>query len=153
MFTCQPSSVFSWNFRVVADERVIADVTFDFLTEQGTILHRGELLAVVKHGPMSGRWTLERDGVVLAEAYKPSMFQRRFDVTASTGPLIVEAKSPFGRGFHVVAGTDQIVGDIHPAHGFSREAIVDCEPSVAERDQLFAFWLVALAWRRAARSD
>lgn len=152
MLTCLPSSVFSWNFRVVADERVVAEVAFDFLSEQGTILHRGEALVVAKHGPMSGRWTLERGGQPLAEGRKPSAFQRRFELQASTGPLVVEPKSAFGRGYQIV-NEGQVLGEIRPVHLFSREAQIDCDTRVAERDQLFAFWLVALAWRRQARSD
>lgn len=152
MLTALPSTLFSWNFRVVADEALVAEITFDFLTEQGTILHRGDLLAVRKHGPLSGRWTLERNGEPLAEAHKPSAFQRRFEVPTVGGTMSVEAKSAFGNGFELIVG-DQIVGSIRPAHLFTRQANIDCDPTVTERDQLFAFWLVALAWRRTARSD
>jgi hypothetical protein len=152
MLTALPTTLFSWHFRVKAGDALVADVKFDFLAEQGTILHRGDLLAVRKHGPLSGHWTLERKGEGLAEAIKPSAFQRRFEAILPGGLMMIEAKSALGNGFDLSMG-GRSIGTIRPVHLFTRQAAIECEPNVAERDQLFAFWLVALAWRRAARSD
>ncbi len=47
----------------------------------------------------------------------------------------------------------RVVGHIRPEHPFTRRARVECAADIPEPDQLFAFWLAALTWRRAARNN
>jgi hypothetical protein len=127
-------------------------VEFNFFTEQGMIRMGPRTMQVVKHGPMSGRWTLEEAGQVVAEAQKPNAFFRSFELRAESTLFTVEAQSPFVRAFDIrVEG--RTVGTIRPAHPFTRRAFVECSPEVSEAGQLFSFWLAALAWRRAANSQ
>ena len=66
--------------------------------------------------------------------------------------LHCSAAAPIGRTFHIsTAGTTQ--GTIRPAHPFTRRAFVECNDSVPELVQLFAFWLAALTWKRAAKNN
>jgi hypothetical protein len=67
--------------------------------------------------------------------------------------LTLRAVSAMRRGFEIVAADGVIAGRIEPMHAFTRRAYIDCDERVPELIQLFAFWLVALAWRRAKNNS
>jgi hypothetical protein len=152
MLTCLPQSVCSWNYRVRGASAGEAAVTFNFLSEQGTIALGGVTLQVVKHGWLSGKWTLESGAGTYAVAVKPSSLYRSFDLDAGQMQFNLAAASPLGRTFNVTA-SGTTLGTIRPAHLFTRRAFVECDDSVPELVQLFAFWLTALTWKRAADNN
>ncbi len=152
MLTCNPQSLCSWNYRVLGAPSGEALLTFNHLNEQGTITLGGVELAVLKHGWMSGHWSLERNDETYADAQKPSAIYRSFDIRCGDVQLTVKAQSAFSRCFEILVN-DSVVGVIRPVHAFTRRASLECSASVPELAQLFAFWLVALTWRRAAQSN
>jgi hypothetical protein len=152
MLTCLPVFICSWNFRVVADDRQVGVLTFNQLTEQGTLRYADQEYAIRKHGPFSGRWTVEDGSEVLIEATKPSSLFREFNIKSSSVEFSAKAQNPFGRSFDLISG-DATIGTIYPRHMFTRRAEIVCDASVPEFEQLFAFWLVVLTWKRAAKRD
>jgi hypothetical protein len=152
MLKCVPQSLCSWNYHVRGAEAGPAVVTFNWLSEQGTISLGGGTFRVVKHGWTSGRWTLESTAGTYAEAVKPSAFRRGFEIQAGDRQFEAAAASPLGRTFEIAADGEKR-GTIRPAHAFTRRAFVDCDDSVPELVQLFAFWLAILTWRRAANNN
>ena len=150
--TCIPQSLCTWNFRVLEATAGPAALTFNFLSEQGSIFLGPAEFAVRKHGPLSGHWTLERDGRTDAEARKPSALFRSFEVKAESVSLIVKAQSALTRSFDILAG-GRVAGTIRPAHPFTRRAFIECAPEIPELAQLFSFWLVVITWRRAANNN
>ena len=158
MLTCLPRSICSWNFLVRGTMGGEAGLTFNWFTEQGTIDWNGTEYEVVKHGPFSGHWTLEIPGRVVMNAQKSSAFTRTFELDGSCGPLTLQARSMLTREFEIF-DAEKLVGTIVPMHMFTRrakiftEARVDCDSKLSELAQLFAFWLVALTWKRATKSD
>jgi hypothetical protein len=149
MLTCLPKSLCSWDYLIRGAASGSADVTFNFFSEQGTISLGGVSFVIAKDGPFSGHWTLCRGGETLAAASKPNPFVRSFLVTAGDLRLTVEAEVTFARGFVMIANGD-VVGSIRPVHAFTRRAYIECCDALPEFIQLFAFWLAALTWRRAA---
>ena len=152
MLTCIPESFFNWNFSVPDTSEGEARLTFNFFTEQGTITLGGEEYAVVKHGPFSGHWTLERGGEVFADVQKSNPIFRSFELDANDSRLSFKALSPFTRKFGIFS-RDQQIGIIEPGHIFTRRSTIDCSPEVPELIQLTIFWLAALTWRRQARDS
>jgi len=152
LLTCLPQSICSWDFCVIGAAAGPASVAFNFWTEQGGITLGDAEYAVRKHGALSGLWTLEQNGSVLAAVQKPSAFFRRFEFQNRTPELIVKAQSPLGRSYDLLSG-DQSLGTISPAHPFTRRASIACDNAVSELEQLLAFWLVVITWRRAAKSN
>jgi hypothetical protein len=152
MLTCIPQSLCTWDFRVLGASAGAAALTFNFLTEQGTISLGSNDFTVRKHGPMSGRWTLEHENQIAAEAHKPSAMFRAFELRVQDVQVAVKAQSPFTRCYDILSG-GCVVGSIRPAHAFTRRAFVDCEAGIPELAQLFAFWLAVLTWRRSANSS
>jgi hypothetical protein len=152
MLTCLPKSLCSWDYRVLGAEGGAAELTFSWVSEQGTIRLGADEFEVVKHGPLSGRWTLESGGQVVAVAQKPSAMFRAYELSMAGLDFVVQPQSAFTRCFDIVfAG--QAVGSIRPAHLFTRRAFIECNSQVPELVQLFAFWLTAIAWRRAANKN
>ncbi|HEX8340058.1 MAG TPA: hypothetical protein VF624_04040 [Tepidisphaeraceae bacterium] len=150
MLICTPSSVCSWDFRVARGADLVATLTFDFWSEQGTIACDGVAYDVRKHGPGSGKWTLESNGAVAAEANKASVFMRVFDLRVTDHAYAVRARSVATRSFNVLHDGD-VIGTIRPAHAFTRRAVIECDRRFGDLGQAFAFWLIVLTWRRAAR--
>jgi hypothetical protein len=126
-----------------------AALTFSTFTEQGTLKLGSEEFAVRKHGAFSGRWTLEREGGIYAEARKSML--RQFEINSQGATFRVQARW-FSRTFEILSDQD-VIGMIRRAHPFTRRATIDCNSSFPELLQLFSFWLVAIVWRRAAKND
>jgi hypothetical protein len=152
MLTCVPQSLCLWDYRVLGTSAGSAAVTFNFFTEQGTISLGDAEFTICKHGPMSGRWTLEHGGRTLAEATKPSAMFRSFELRVHDLRFTVTAQSAVTRCYDVLSG-DRRLGTIRPVHPFTRRACIECAPEVPELAQLFAFWLAVVTWRRAAKNN
>lgn len=152
MLTCLPKSLCSWDYRIRGAAAGDGAVTFNWLSEQGTISLGGVTLNVVKQGWLSGKWTLDSGIGAYATAVKPSALFRSFDVEAGEQKFKVAAASPLGRTFEI-ATAERKLGTIRPAHPFTRRAFVECDESVSELVQLFAFWLAALTWKRASNNN
>jgi hypothetical protein len=142
----------TWNFRVTGAQAGPARVTFTHFGEQGGIEFRDTTYLVVKQGPMSGHWTLERKGEVYCEARKPSVLVRSFNLLAGEVPFEVRAKSPLF-GACEIRYEGERVGVIKTVHPLTRRSTVECDLAVPELVQLFAFWLAALLWRRSTNQQ
>lgn len=150
MLSCIPQSLCSWNYRILDGEAIVAFVTFDFWTEQGSISLRGIDYAIRKHGMFSGHWSVESPAGTYVDGVKPSAMFRQFELNTSRGQLALAPESIIGRGFSLMSSTG-LLGTIRPMHPFTCRASIECSGVVSELDQLFAFWLVVLTWRRAAK--
>jgi hypothetical protein len=152
MLTCLPKSLCSWDYRVLGAEAGPAELLFNWFSEQGTIRLGGDEFEVVKHGPLSGHWTLENGGQVIASGQKPSAMFRAYELSMTGVDFTVQPQSAFTRCFDIVF-EGRVVGSIRPAHIFTRRAFIECNSQVPELVQLFAFWLTAIAWRRAMKNN
>lgn len=152
MLTCTPKSICSWNFQIYGTTPRPADVTFNFMTEQGSISLGRMEFSVRKHGWLSGHWSLEHGGAAYADARKPSALFRAFEISCGPAQHTVKAQSTFTRCFNILTN-NRVVGTIQPVHAFTRRAVIECDASVPETTQLFAFWLAVLTWKRAADSN
>jgi hypothetical protein len=151
MIRCLPAGLCSWNYRLAGDGRQAA-TTINWFSEQGTIAIAGVAFDVRKQGVMSGRWTLERQGAVVISAEKPSLLTRTYELHNAEAHWTVSAESALGRGFRVQRD-GATLGTIRPDHPFTRRATIELFKDRGDFPAIcFAFWLVVLAWRRAASS-
>jgi len=150
MLTCNPQSLWSWNFTVSGPNGELGSITHRWCSEQGTLIWKGEPFEIVKHGVFSGVWSLEHNHSVLVNARKLSAFSRSFVLTTGSMQVELQAVSMFRRSFELrQAGLS--VGLIYPKHAFSRVSFIDCTDEISEVESLFAFWLVVLMWKRSRR--
>ena len=152
MIRCMPMGICSWNF-VLEGEGHHASLDFTWLGEQGAITADGTSFDVCKHGITSGHWTLDHAGNHIVTAQKSSAFFRTFEIQDLHQTLVLRAESPFGRRFRV-AGAKDVVATIVPDHVFTRRATIETFAQNLDFTTIsFSFWLAALTWRRAARSN
>ena len=150
--TCLPESICSWDYLVtISDSDVAASVEFNFMSEQGNITLDSSYYDI-KHTWLSGEWSLESDGRVIAIAIKPNPLTRFFEVSYDSRELVLRAESPFTRSF-AIEQDNRFLGMIEPMHPFTRRATVDCSSSVPIPVQIFLFWLTVLMWKRASRNN
>lgn len=152
MLICIPQSLCTWDFRVLGASAGPASLTFNFFSEQGSILLGATEFAIRKHGPLSGRWTLEQGGQTVVDANKPNALFRSFELSAGAFQLTVQAQSALTRCYDIFS-RGRPVGAIRPAHPFTRRAFIECASEIPELAQLFSFWLAVVTWRRAANNS
>ncbi len=149
MIECQPMGICSWNFRLNAPGWQ-ATLFLRTWTEQGEIKLGDRHCQVRKHGLLSGRWTLTLRGQTLFTAQKRNAFTRNVTITGPGISAELVANSLFSRRMNL-SGPD-IGLRIEPCHPFTRRATISgiCpDPALA----CFAFWLTAVAWRRARKNS
>lgn len=149
---CLPEACCSSDFRVMDGNEEYARLRFNFYTEQGGITLPDASYRIGSLGQSSGRWVLERDGETLAKACKPSVMFRSMDIDTDSAPVQVEPRSVITRSFNLITG-GRIAGTIKPVHVFTRTTWIECDDTVRPIVCLFAFWLVALSWRRSSKAS
>jgi len=146
---CLPLGMCSWDYELEGFG-VRCTLEINWGSEQGRIQCNGEFYEIVKHGPFSGYWTMERDGAVVCSAQKTSAFTRTFEISHPAGEATLKAESAMGRTM-VLSGVGT-EASIQPAHPFTRRATITGEWNELEH-VAFAFWLTIINWRRAANNN
>lgn len=151
MIKCKPRGLCNWNYQLESNGDK-ADTTIDWFHEEGTIQYGGLLFVINKHGLMSGHWTLEHDGVPLAQAFKESALSNTFEVEAAEYTLKIRPETMFSRKMIMEDGK-KVVARIAPVHAMTRRARI--ETFHEEYDfviMVFSFWLVTMIWKRQSGS-
>ena len=152
MIRCLPLGICSWNFHLSGNGHD-AYLSFHWMSEQGSIRIDRKQYEVYKHGPFSGRWTLEQDGMKVATAQKLNLFTRTFEIQEKADRLTLRAQSPFTRRF-LLERSEKVIATIEPDHMFTRRATINTPADKSSVETMaFAFWLVVVTWRRAARNN
>ena len=150
--TCLPQKICSWNYLItVSNSDVTASVEFDFMSERGNIILEADSYKI-EHAWLSGEWSLELAGEIIAVAIKPNLFTRLFQIDYDSQKLVLKAQSPFARSF-AIEQNDTSIGTIEPIHLLTRRATVNCSANVPIPIQIFLFWLTVLMWRRDKSSQ
>jgi hypothetical protein len=152
MIRCKPKGLCSWDF-LLEGEGHQASLSFNWFSEQGTVIADEVPFEVRKHGVLSGHWTLEQDRTPVVSAQKSSAFTRTFEIQNARATLVLCAESAFGRSFRV-EHSREVIAALRPDHSFTRRATIETFGRQLDFPMLcFAFWLVVLTWRRAASSQ
>jgi hypothetical protein len=149
MLEAVPKNVFSTDYIVHIPGRTSAMVDVSLWRDAADLEIEGVSYRFHRERLMSGAFLLERDGVVIAKAVKPSAFRARFEVDFGGRTFVVRMVSVWRRQFGVFSG-EQRVGVIRPAGLFTRRALIELPRDWPVAFELFVFWLVLLMWRRQA---
>ena len=150
MLYAVPKSIFSWGFEVYNENTLLAVIDMAWLIEGGDFQYENSTYCLRKAGMLSGNFSLENDGHVIAQAKKTPLI-RCFEVKNDYKDYILTAVSPFTRRF-VLKQNEQVVGNITPNHPLTRKCVTNLPNDISVPSRLFMFWLVLLMWRRAAHS-
>jgi hypothetical protein len=149
MLKAIPKHWFSWDFRIIDDDRDIARIDVSSWRERGVLTIDGARYGVYREGWMSGPFVLESRGSVLARAEKPSAFLRSFVIDHNGRHYTLRAQSPFRRAFVLLAGSTQ-VGSLAPDSVFTRRVSIDLPGDWPVAVKVFTVWLAVLLWKRNA---
>lgn len=129
----------------------MAVVDLAWVREAATVTIDNADYTIGREGLLSGAFQLKKRGETVASAKKPSAFSRSFELRIGNEGYTLAAASPFTRRFVLRKGASD-VGEIRPAHWFTRKAIVDLPKGIPLEVQVFLTWLVVILWRRQERS-
>jgi hypothetical protein len=140
---------YSWDFDVTDDTRRVAHLDLSVWREEGVLTIDGVAHRVYREGVGSGDFLLERDGIVLARATKPSAFRSAFEVRHDGRTYELAKESVWRRRFVIRSGSAEI-GSLAPRRMFGREAVATLPESWPLPLKAFVIWLVVILWKRAA---
>lgn len=149
MINCQPKSMFSSDFQL-SQESQIAQLSFSWFSETGSVHIGQNYFKVVKGGVFSGEWALQNKGEIIYTAEKTSAFRRSIEIQHQGQTYLLKARSAFGRSMEFTG--PNVKATIEPVHPFTRRATITGILPPFELSS-FAFWLTALLWRRAQRNN
>jgi hypothetical protein len=147
MLEAIPANLFSTNFRLQQQNKLLGEVDTSVWRERGRLELEEATYELYRERKFSGDFLLERNGKVVARATKPSAFQYRFDVLLPNRTLTLRKLSIWSRRFGVFEGEKQI-GSIYPVGIFTRRSNIDLPNDWPLATRAFVFWLVFLMWRR-----
>jgi hypothetical protein len=140
---------YSWDFDVSDGERHVAHVGVSAWGEKGILTIDGVDHRVYREGVRSGDFLLERDGIVLARAAKPSAFRSAFEVRHDGRLYDLAKESVWQRRFVLRSGNAEI-GSLAPRSTFGRAAVVTLPEPWPLSLKVFVIWLVVILWKHAA---
>ena len=136
-------------YRVEQDGEAVGTVEFGSWSECGAIVLADRRLAIVREGFWNPKFHLERDRKRMATASSVGVFRRSFQLVQGDEQYILGPSSAWSRTY-ALTRNGGLLGQISAAGVFSRAALIELAPELAPELRLFAFWIVALAWRRGA---
>ena len=152
MIEAVPKHIFSRDFVLHSPDGSLVELDVSNWRDRAEFEFDGIAYRLYREGMVSGDFVLERAGVVIARAMKPSAFRKRFELEVNGHSVSMKKLSLWRRGFGVFDG-EQLVGSIAPAGLFTRRTIVTMPDDWAVALQLFLFWLVLLMWHRQAAAN
>lgn len=146
--TCQPESLFSWNFDVRA-EGLSGVVKLNWLNSGGAISVNGSEFEVHCTSFLAGTWELRHGShQVWATATRRGFLRPTFEIHDPSGELTFRNKSVLRRECILERGT-------HPVAVMMQEKMLSRLVRIEVDDQrlttptvLFAFWLLLRQWRQ-----
>ncbi len=138
---------YSLNFDVKDGERQLAQVDVSALKEDGVLTIDGVAHGVYRDGVIRGDFLLERDGIVLARATKPSAFRNRMVIRYDGQTYEMEKASVWRRSLVVQSGGAEI-GSIAPTSAWRRTAAVKLPQPWPLPLKVFVIWLAIVIWNR-----
>jgi hypothetical protein len=149
MLSAVPDSWLSWDFTIFDGHKAIAKIDLSWLREAGELYLDGASYRVSRERLLSGSFTLEKDGDVLARAEKPGALIRSFKLEYNDKRYTLEAESALRRKFVLRIG-GQTIGSVCPEHAFTRKAVIDLPADIALPVRIFMVWLTVILWKREA---
>ncbi len=151
MLTATPKHWFSWDFVVLEGSQAVAEIDISWWRERGVLTVSGVDYHVYRQGVMSGDFILERGGLALARAEKPSAFHRSFIVEHQAKRYTLRTRSMFRRAFLLLEGEREI-GSVCPEGVFTRRATVVLPADWPLPVKVFIIWLAVVLWKRESGS-
>jgi hypothetical protein len=147
MLEAVPSNIFSSNFRLEEEGRLLGEVGASLWRDKGTLEIQDGTYELYREGQFVGDFVLEHNGNILARASKPSAFRNRFEVELPNRRLVLRKLGALSRRFGLFDGEKQ-VGGVYPLGIFTRRSNIDLPRDWPLPLRVFVFWLAFIVWKR-----
>jgi hypothetical protein len=142
-----PIGWLAWDFDVRDDaDQPQGEVRLSSWWERGAVIAGGAEYRVFRES-LLGAFVLEKEGLALARAEKPSALFRSFTIEHERRSFTLKALSPVRRAM-VLSEGDIVVGTIEPEGILTRRARIKMLDELSPPFILFAVWLTLLIWKR-----
>ena len=147
MIEAIPTSIFSKNFRLRQQDKLVGEFGTSLWREQARVELEEGTYNLRREGFCSGDFYIEKDGKVVASATKPSIFRNVFQIDLPNHHLTLRKQSLLNRRLAVFEGDKQI-GSVYPRSIFARRFNIDLPSDWPLASRIFVFWLAFLIWNR-----
>lgn len=151
MLRAIPKNLFAQKYEIFKGDERVAAVDLAWLREAGTVEIAGTHYTIGRTGLISGSFFLKKYEDTIVSAVKSSAFSRSFVIGIGGNSYTLGAASVFSRRFVLRKGPSD-VGEIRPAHWFTRKVVAELPIDIPLEIQVFLIWLVIILWRRQERS-
>lgn len=144
-----PVSRLSSDFEIAEHGARVGLIDFARFREAAELTAEGCAYRASRQGRARSAFVLERDGLVVASADKPSGWRRLFSVRWEDRTYELAPESAWRRGYALRSG-ERVLGTIRPAGWATRKAVADLPDDLPLAVRMFVTWIVLTMWRRAA---
>ena len=149
MLTLTAKHWYSWDFTLLKDQRVVADLGMSAWREKGTLTVEGVEHRVFRERVLGGDFVIEAAGRTLARAAKPSAFRNTLRITRDQRTYLLRKRSIWRNEFVLLDGEREI-GSIARKSFWTRQATVALPEDWPLPTRAFVIWLVLMLWKRDA---
>lgn len=147
MLKAIPNNFLSWDFTVFDGQTAVADIDISWWREKGTLSIESQEYQVYREGFLSGRFVLEQNEQLIAQAEKPSVLSRSMLITIGNQKYTLKPKGFLSRRF-VLLNDSNKVGELSPIGVFSRKMNIDLAEEMTLPAKVFIVWLTVILWKR-----
>ncbi|MCX6559393.1 MAG: hypothetical protein NTZ26_02655 [Candidatus Aminicenantes bacterium] len=146
-----PKAWLAWDFDVRDDaDQPLGEARLSSWRERGAVC-AGNVEYRVFRESLLGAFVLEKEGLPLARAVKPSALLRSFEIELEGRAFTLKALSPVRRAM-VLSEGGVVVGTIEPEGILTRQARIKMLDELPLVLKLFVIWLTLLIWKRESDS-
>lgn len=149
MWRADPVGWLVRSYRIEERGRVVGRIQFGAWSERGALELERRRLEIRREGFWNPKFHLTEERAGVASARRAGAFRRGFYLAHGDEEYLLQPRSAFRRSFELRCG-GRSLGEIRPIGFFGRRACIELDEELAPELRLFAFWLVALAWRGGA---
>ncbi|NOT29518.1 MAG: hypothetical protein HOP15_03610 [Planctomycetes bacterium] len=149
MWRADPVGWLARSYRIEERGLVVGKVEFGSWSERGALELGGRRLPIRREGFWHPKFHLTNGSETLATGQAAGAFRHGFTLAHGDQEYRLDPSSFFRRSF-ALTQRGRSLGEIRALGFFGRSARIELDDELAPELRLFAFWLVALAWRRAA---
>lgn len=146
-----PAGMFTWSYRIRADEADIGVLTLSRIKSAGSLTVQGRQFEL-RRASLFGPIDLVEASSVVARAERKALIRAKYLVTAQDRSLMVVGTGILPRAAEIVHG-DVVIGNIRRPNLLRRKVTIETMHAAPVPLLVFCTAIIILYWRQVARSS